>query len=247
MTFVDALLVTVAGFLAGIINTAIGSGSLVTYPALLLAGLPPITANVTNTVGLAPGAVAGAWAYRSELSGLRRELAVLVPVSALGAILGAALLLIIPSAAFRAIVPALILIACMLVALQPLLTRRLAEHPRRTRWGTLSVSVFAAGTYGGYFSAAQGILLLGILGLLVKADLQAQNALKCALQATVNVVAAVFFLVAGGFDLPLAACIAVGSLAGAPVGARIARALPARVFRIFVVAFGCIVAVILAI
>jgi uncharacterized protein len=238
-------LVVLAGVVAGVINTVVGSGSLVTYPVLVLAGVNPVAANITNTVGLAPGAVAGAVAFRRELTGQRPVVVRLLPASIVGAIVGAVLLRVLPASAFPYVVPVLILFATALVAFQPVIARRARGSEGRTRWVALIVCVLAASVYGGYFSAAQGIILLGILGVFLEATLTEQNAVKNLLQATVNVVAAVFFLIAGGADLLFAACVAVGSLAGAPLGAVVARRVPARAFRIGLVCFGLLVTVIM--
>lgn len=236
------LLVALAGLGAGIINTAVGSGSLITYPILVLVGLPPVTANITNTVGLAPGAVAGAWAYRHELVKQKSTILRLLPVAVVGAAIGAALLFVLPSKAFQFAVPVLILISAALVAFQPAIARRLGNRAGHTLWGSLTASVLAASIYGGYFSAAQGVILLGVLGIFLSSGLQQQNALKNLLQATVNVVAAIFFIIAGGTNWLFAGCVAVGALCGAPIGARLARRLPATVFRVAIVVFGIIVA-----
>lgn len=237
-------LVVLAAFVAGVINTVVGSGSLVTYPVLVLTGVPPVTANITNSVGLAPGAIAGAVAFRRELAGQRVVSARLLPTAAVGAVCGATLLLVLPSAAFRFIVPVLILLATTLVAMQPVIARG-SRRTHGTPWATLVTAVLAAAVYGGYFSAAQGIILIGILGVLLDVSITEQNAQKNLLQATVNLVAAIFFLIAGGANLLSAACVAVGSLAGAPVGAIVARRLPARVFRIGLVCFGLVVTVVM--
>ncbi len=147
---VDMLLVTAAGIAAGIINTAVGSGSLVTYPVLLLAGVPPVAASITNTVGLVPGTILGAWAYRHDLAERRPVVLRMAPVAAIGALTGGAALLVLPAAAFRTVVPVLVLIAVTLVAAQPAIVRRLRPHAR-TRWLPLAGSVFCCSMYGGYF------------------------------------------------------------------------------------------------
>lgn len=218
-------------------NTAVGSGSLITYPALLLVGLPPVIANVTNTVGLAPGAIAGAWTYRRELKRQRSAALWLAPISVVGAVAGASLLLTLPSATFNYVVPLLVIVSALLVGVQPLIVR-LGGSQRKERRIALGASVAAASVYGGYFSAAQGIILLGILGIFRAPDLQAQNALKNLLQAVVNVVAAVFFLVTTSVNFAFVACLAVGSLLGAPVGAWLARTVPQAVFRSVIVVLG---------
>lgn len=237
-----------AGLGAGVVNTAVGSGSLITYPVLLLTGLPPVVANVTNTVGLAPGALAGAWAFRQELRQHKQLLWRLVPIAAAGAVGGGTLLLVLPSEAFQLIVPVLIICAALLVGLQPLLLRRTraagADDARpRSRGVALGASVFGASVYGGYFSAAQGIILLGVFGLFIPKDVQAQNALKNLLQAIVNVVAAGFFLITASVNLLFVLALATGSLVGAPVGAWLARRTPPNVFRAVVAVFGCAVGV----
>ncbi|MFS0853634.1 sulfite exporter TauE/SafE family protein [Microbacterium sp. 179-I 3D4 NHS] len=241
----DILLVVAAGVCAGAVNTAVGSGSLITYPALLLAGLPPVVANVTNTIGLTPGSVMGAVAFRKELRAHRRILAVLLPVAIAGGVIGAALLRILPSDVFRFAVPVLVIGAAVLVGVQPLLRRR-ASSPESPRWAALVAAVAAASIYGGYFSAAQGILLLGILGVLLGGELVVQNALKNALQAVVNLVAAVFFLLTSPFHAGFVLCVAAGALAGAPLGAWLSRRIPERAFRMSVVVFGIAVGLILA-
>ncbi len=238
----DLLFVTLAALGAGAVNTAVGSGSLITYPTLLFVGLPPVLANVSNTVGLAPGALAGAWAYRAELRDQRRGLALLLPVCVIGAVGGAVLLLALPGEAFTLIVPILILFAATLVGVQPIVARLRTRAPR-DRWVPLGLSVGAASVYGGYFSAAQGIVLLGVLGLFQSTGLQAQNAMKNILQAVVNVVAAAFFIMTTSIDVRYAACVAAGSLLGAPLGARLARLLPPVLFRGVVVVFGFVVGI----
>lgn len=241
----DILLIVAAGVCAGAVNTAIGSGSLITYPALLVAGLPPVVANVTNTIGLTPGSVMGAASFRKELVAHRRLLAVLLPIATVGGVLGASLLRILPSGVFIFAVPVLVIGAAVLVGVQPVIRRRMAS-PRSPRWAMLGCAVAAASIYGGYFSAAQGILLLGILGVFLGGELTVQNALKNALQAVVNLVAAVFFLITSPFHVGFVLCIAVGSLAGAPLGAWLSRRVPERIFRSTVVVFGIVVGVVLA-
>ncbi|MDR3070270.1 MAG: sulfite exporter TauE/SafE family protein [Propionibacteriaceae bacterium] len=238
-------IVFLAGIGAGVVNTAVGAGSLITYPALLLAGLPPVVANVTNTVGLTPGSVAGTWAYRSELRSQKRLIVLLLPVAALGAVAGAALLLTLPSETFKFVVPILIIAAACLVGLQPLLAKSNSEV--RPHHLALAVSVTGASVYGGYFSAAQGIILLGFLGIFHKGGIQTQNALKNLLQTAVNIVAAVFFLITSQVDFRHVLCVAAGSLLGAPLGAWLARRIPQLLFRAIVTVFGLAVGILLII
>ncbi len=237
MDVLHILAVVVAGFGAGLINTLVGSGSLITYPVMVLFGVPPVTANIANTVGLVPGSLAGSWGYRRELARLRPLLLRLGAASVIGALIGAFLLTRLPSSTFSYVVPFLILFAALLVAFQPRIAAAM-KPVEGTRWRPLLVVVFLAGIYGGYFSAAQGIILLGVLGLYLSADLQEQNALKNLLQTLVNVVAAVFFVASGRIAWGYAGCVAVGSVIGALVGAWLARRLPAKFFRVFIVVFG---------
>jgi uncharacterized membrane protein YfcA len=227
---------------AGGINTVVGSGTLITFPVLLAFGYAPVTANVTNTLGLVPGSAAGAYGYRYELRGQWRRTARLACASVLGAVLGAVLLLSLPASAFKAIVPVFIGVALVLVVFQPRLSAWLvargAEPTHHAGWAVM-LSVFAAGVYGGYFGAAQGILLLAILGLGLPEDLQRVNAVKNVLAGLVNLVAAVIFVfVAPHIAWDAAALIAVGATAGGVLGARVGRRLPPGVLRAVVVAVG---------
>jgi uncharacterized protein len=241
MTVAEAVAVLAAGVAAGAVNTVVGSGTLITFPVLVALGFPPVTANVSNTIGLVPGSVAGAVGYRRELEGQGRRARRLGVASTAGGILGAGLLLVLPASAFKAIVPAFIAIALLLVVLQPWLSRRLATRPRRTREGPLTrLAVFATGIYGGYFGAAQGIMLLAVLGLALPDDLQRLNALKNVLAGLVNFVAGVVFAIVADPDWLAAGLIAVGAAAGGVLGARSGRRLSPPVLRAFIVVVGCV-------
>jgi uncharacterized protein len=243
VTPLDTAGVLLAGVAAGTINTVVGSGTLVTFPALLAVGLPPVTANVTNTVGLVPGSVAGAWGYRTELAGQGRRLRWLGAVSVLGALVGAMLLLRLPAGAFRAIVPVLIVVACVLVVIQPWLARRAARrHEGRLRTGgpLLSTGVFGSGIYGGYFGAAQGVLLIGLMGSLLDEDLQRVNGAKNVLAGVVNLTAGVVFAATAHVWWGTAALVAAGATLGGVIGARIGRRLPPVALRGIVVAVGIV-------
>ena len=245
MSLIELMAVVAAGFAAGAVNTIVGSGSLITYPVLVLLGVPPVTANVTNTVGLVPGSIAGAWGYRDKLQGQGALLLTLGGASVAGALGGALLLTQLPKGAFAYVVPVLILVAAVLVGLQPLIV-----NPARPTAGTHSCQllfwVFLSGIYGGYFSAAQGVILLGILGLFLTSGLQEQNAVKNVLQALVNVMAAILFVATGGVAWQYAGLVAIGSLVGAPVGASVAKRIPTRGFRIGIVVFGIFMAIVMA-
>jgi uncharacterized membrane protein YfcA len=237
----ELLAIALAGFAAGTINTVVGSGTLITFPVLLAFGYAPVTANVSNTVGLVPGSVSGAFGYRRELAGQRQRAVRLGTMSVLGGITGAVLLLALPASAFEAIVPAFIGFALVLVVVQPRLNAIIAERGdglgRRGRALTL-LGVYATGVYGGYFGAAQGILLLGILGLAFAQDLHRTNALKNVLAGLVNGVAGVFFIFAAHVEWGPAAVIAASSILGAQLGARYGRRLPPRVLRALIVVVG---------
>jgi uncharacterized membrane protein YfcA len=239
MTWYEALFVLVAGMGAGTINAVVGSGTLLTFPALLAVGIPPVLANVSNTVGLAPGAAAGAIGYRRELEGQRGRMLRLVPASLLGGIVGAVLLLTLPDSAFHAVVPVLILLGCLLVAFQPWLSRWISvpSHQHRGAWWVIP-AVFATGVYGGYFGAAQGVLLMAILGLGLDTNLQRMNGLKNVLATVVNSIAAVLFVVVHEVDWLAAGMIAVGSTIGGFIGARYGRKLPPIALRALIVCIG---------
>jgi hypothetical protein len=231
----------VAGIVAGTINTVVGSGTLFTFPVLLAFGYPPVTANVSNTVGLVPGSVAGAIGYREELRGQRRRLLRLSAASLTGGITGAVLLLTLPASAFKAIVPAFIAVALVLIVLQPRLSAALAArgvHKREHAGPFASAGVFAAGIYGGYFGAAQGIMLLAILSLSLNDELQRINALKVVLAGLVNLVAGIIFVFAAHIAWGAALLIAVGSTIGGFFGARWGKQLPESALRAVIVAVG---------
>jgi uncharacterized membrane protein YfcA len=232
--------IALAGLAAGAINALVGSGTLITFPVLLAFGYAPVTANVTNTVGLAPGNASGAIGYRRELTGQRARVLRLGLMSLAGGITGAVLLLVLPASAFKAIVPAFIALALMLVVLQPWLVGVLARREINLEQGivVLPAAVYLAGVYGGYFGAAQGILLLGILGAALAQDLHRTNALKNVLVGLVNGVAAVYFALAAHVDWGPAAIIAGGSIVGAQLGARYGRRLPPNALRAVIVAVG---------
>ena len=235
MSPLELFLIALAGTGAGFINTVAGSGTLITFPTLLALGVPPVTANVSNNVGLIPGSVAGAVGWRKELTGQRRRVLRLASASALGALLGAVLLLALPSKAFDLVVPGLILVGLLLVVVGPRINRRVARaaespHEPRDAWWTWPAT-FGAGVYGGYFGAAQGIILVGFLGLGLAESLHRLNALKNVLSALVNTVAAVVFVTVAHVDWLVAALIGGGSVVGALLGATLGRRLSPTLLR----------------
>ncbi len=246
VTAPEAIAVFAAGIAAGGINAVVGSGSLITFPTLLAFGVPPVLANVTNNVGLVPGGASGAYGYRRELTGQWGRLARLGVASAIGSVGGAILLLKLPASTFKVIVPVLILIACVLVILQPKLNGWLAAHRSGvSRHGGpgLWAGVCASGVYGGYFGAAQGVLMIGLLGIFLDEPLQRVNALKNGLTFIVNGVAAIVFISLTHVAWILAALIAAGSTIGGLVGARYGRRLPPVALRVTIVIIGVVSAV----
>lgn len=242
LSTLEMLAIVLAGAGAGMINTVVGSGTLVTFPVLLSVGFPPVTANVSNNVGLVPGSVSSVVGYRRELAGQWRRVARLGVASLLGGITGAALLLTLPASAFEAIVPAFIALALVLVVVQPRVAPWLAARrpPREHAGPALLAGVFAAGVYGGYFGAAQGILLLALLGLALPDDLHRLNGFKNVLAGVVNGVAAIVFVVSVDIAWVAAGLIAVGAVGGAQLGARYGRRLSPAALRGVIVAVGLV-------
>jgi uncharacterized membrane protein YfcA len=241
MSLGEIVAIACAGLAAGTINTLVGSGTLITFPVLLAFGYAPVTANISNTIGLVPGSVSGAIGYRRELSGQRKRALRLGAMSLTGGITGAVLLLVLPAAAFKAIVPVFIAIALVLTLLQPRLARWLVKREiDLERKGALLVplAVYLTGVYGGYFGAAQGILLLAILGVALAQDLHRTNALKNVLAGLTNGVAGLYFAFAAHVDWGPAAIIAGASILGAQLSARYGRRLPPDALRAVIVVVG---------
>jgi uncharacterized membrane protein YfcA len=244
----QALAIFAAGLAAGTINAVVGSGTLITFPTLLAFGYPPVLANVSNNVGLVPGVASGVIGYRAELTGQRRRIVRLGTASLGGGLAGAILLLTLPQGAFKAIVPVLIGVAVVMVVVQPRLAAwvaarqkaRIAPAPAAEAIGgpVIWVLVFLAGIYGGYFGAAQGVLLIGMLGIALGDTLQRINAVKNVLAGLVNGLAAVVFIIATHIDWGAAGLIAVGSIIGGQLGARIGRRLPPWGLRLLIVCVG---------
>lgn len=253
MTPGDAALIGAAGLLAGTVNAVAGGGTLVSFPALLATGLPAVTANITSSVGLLSGYLGGSVGYRAELADQRDRVRALAPAAAVGGVAGAVLLLMTPADAFRAVVPYLVLLSCALLALQPRLAR--AMSARRTlqdaaAQGTspgVRIGVLVAATYGSYFGAGLGVLLLAVLGILLEDHIQRLNAVKGLLSLGVNLVGVSVFVLSGHVAWSAAAVLAVTAYGGGLLGVRIARVLPASVLRTVVVVLGVVVAVVLLI
>jgi uncharacterized membrane protein YfcA len=238
----EAFAILLAGVGAGTINAVVGSGTLLTFPTLLAFGYPPVTANVSNTIGLVPGSVAGAWGYRRELEGQRPRVLRLGLASLLGGATGGILLLVLPAGAFKAIVPALIALGVLLVIFGPRISRWVAARHGDAGGEHWSVwpAVFATGIYGGYFGAAQGVILMAVLGIGVAETLQRLNATKNVLAAIVNAVAGLIFAFVADVDWTVVVLIATGSVMGGLLGAWVGRRLPAAVLRGVIVTVGVV-------
>jgi hypothetical protein len=239
------VLLVLAGVGAGIFNGVAGGGSLISFPVLLALGLSPLTANITNTVGIWPGYLGSAAGFRKEIAGQRRRFVRLSPVAGVGAVAGAVLLLTTSSADFTAIAPWLVLGASLLFASQPLLRRALggSGDPTRVHPVLLVIGTFAASIYGGYFGAGMGVMLLAILGLCLPDSIIRTSGLRTILSILVNGIAAVVFLIHGGLVWEAVALLAAGSLVGGWIGARVALAIPANALRLVVVVVGLVTAV----
>jgi uncharacterized protein len=239
--FLSSVFIFIAGLWAGTINSVVGSGTLVTFPVLVALGYAPVTATISNAMGLVAGGAAGAWGYRKELEGRGRQLLRLLPASLLGGISGAYLLLHLPDTVFFYAAPVLIVLALLMVAFQPKLqqwVRNREENPEhalrdRGHGFLLVLLVYLAGVYGGYFVAAQGILLVGILGVFMSGTIQNANAMKNILSLAVNVVAATSYVLFafGRIDWPVVGLIAASSLIGGVIGSKVGRRLSPKVLR----------------
>lgn len=252
MPVVDMILIALAGVGAGAINAVVGSGTLITFPTLVALGYPPVTSTMSNAVGLVAGSASGTWGYRRELRGQWNRLAWQLPASCVGAGLGAWLLLHLPERVFEQVVPVLLVAALALVVVGPRIQAyarrraedagRSAEHVSPGRMSALVFATFAVGVYGGYFTAAQGIMLIAAMGALLPEDMQRMNAAKNLLSLVVNIVAAVAYTVVA-FDRIswlAAGLIAIGSLLGGFLGAHYGRRLSPNALRAVIVVVGLI-------
>ena len=240
-----------AGFLAGGLNVVVGAGTLASFPILVLLGFPPLTATMANTIGIVPGSLSGVLVYRRELRAHYRVTGLLLPSSSAGGVTGALLLLHLSVDIFAAVIPWLIGIGTLLVLSGPAIKNRIGRvaatddvdatpFPRRGSKVASVVGAFLLGVYGGYFSAAQGILLVALLGITTTLLMQELNAVKNASVAAVNIIAATVFIFVSPelISWPIVALVALGSILGGLVGGRFARRLPAGLFRGFVVIVG---------
>lgn len=243
MSLLEILAIALAGVAAGAINTVVGSGTLITFPTLLAFGVPPVTANVSNTIGLVPGSAVGAVGYRRELRGQRSRVLHLASASLSGGLLGGVLLLLAPGA-FEQVVPALIGLGVLLVVFGPRISRWVARRheatgglPQRGAWWVWP-AMFACGIYGGYFGAAQGVLMMAVMGIGIDETLQRLNGAKNVLGALVNGVSGLLFAIVADVDWTIVLLLAVGTSLGGVIGASVGRRLPSVVLRTFIVVVG---------
>ncbi|SMX67393.1 hypothetical protein BSP109_00356 [Brevibacterium sp. Mu109] len=262
MEIYEIIAILLAGVGAGAINAAVGSGTLITFPALVAFGVPPVTATMSNAIGLIPGGVASSFGYREEIRGQGKRLLKLVPASLIGSLVGAFLLLTLPDDTFESVVPVLIVVALLLVVFQPMVQRFLRKKktveivetaevdPASAgmgllspgRWMLVTLIVFLTAIYGGYFAAAQGIILVGLLGLVLPDSLQRINGAKNVLVLVVNITSATVYTIVGFDRIHWLAVllIAIGSLFGGYFGARVARKLSPVLLRVIIVVLGLV-------
>lgn len=253
MTGLEQLAVLAAGLGAGILTSTVGVASLLSFPVLVAVGIPPVVANASNTVGMTPAGMSGSFGYREELRAHPKVTAMVVLTCAIGAVIGAFLLLGLDPSVFEAIVPWLILFTCLLVGAQPWITRWLKRHhdaanpPAPREQMSPPTTFFAAltGVYGGYFGAGSGVMMVAVLGLGLDLDLRIVNALKTLAVLSANVVAGLIFLAVADLDWPAIVLLATGSVVGGYVGARIGRKLPPTLFRVLIVIAGVTAAVLM--
>jgi uncharacterized protein len=244
MTTLAVSAVIGAAMVAGAANAIVGSGSLLTFPTLIALGYAPLVANVSNSVGLVFGTASGALGYRRELAGQRSRILHLLGFSVVGGAIGALLLLVLPSGVFQAVVPVLVLLAIILVAVQPWLTRKLSDRgPSRTSAVLLRAGVFATGVYGGYFGAAQGVILMALVAVLIDDSLQRLNGLKNVLMAFATAAPAIIFVIRAPVAWEPAVLIALGSIAGAQLGSLVGRRLSPVILRAIIIVGGLAVLV----
>ncbi|HEY1606249.1 MAG TPA: sulfite exporter TauE/SafE family protein [Allosphingosinicella sp.] len=242
MSFLHLFPLFLAAVAAGGFNALAGGGSIFTFPALIAAGVPPLVANVTNTVALCPGYVGGVLAQRRDLAGQGRRMAILLPVAAAGGLAGALLLTRTSEKTFESLVPPLVLAACGLLAVQDRVRALLARRSARIPLAWAIGPVFLAAIYGGYFGAGLSVVFLAMIGLAIDDNLTRLNGLKQAMALATNVAAALFFAATARVVWPAAAVMAAGALLGGAAGGRLANAVRPFTLRIVVIAVGILLA-----
>ncbi|RJQ75168.1 sulfite exporter TauE/SafE family protein [Pseudonocardiaceae bacterium YIM PH 21723] len=240
-------LVVLAGVVAGLVNAIAGAGSLLTFPALVGLGLSPLAANVSNCVGISFGNASTVWGFRGMLAGQRPLLVRLLLPAVVGSLLGAGLLLCLPSQVFVLVAPALVALGAVLTLIQPLIARKLDWLSREGGGGAgLVIGIFATSVYGGYFGSGIGVIFLAVLGMFVAGPLSSLNAIKSVLQLISNGVAGLIYCFTGPVAWPFVAALAAGSIVGGLIGARVSRYVSALQLRIAVGTIGLLAAAVMA-
>jgi len=249
MGVIEYIMIGLAAVAGGFVNAFAGGGTLITFPMLTAVGIPPVVANITNTVALCPGYIGGTFAQRSDLAGQKRRMWLLLPTGVVGGIAGGVLLLFTSDALFRRLIPYLILTAVVLLTFQDRMRNwvmgRMSDAGHRHLNEAWSMAlIFPAAVYGGYFGAGLGVMMLAVLGLVLEDTLTRLNALKQSLSFSINIAAAIFFLFSGQVVWPAAIVMAVGALGGGVLGGRMAGRIMPIVLRWIVIGVGLVVAVV---
>jgi uncharacterized membrane protein YfcA len=236
----DDVVLVLIGVLAGVFNGVAGGGQLLIFPALLAMGIPAFNANVTSTVGILPSYASGIFGFRRHLSGQRAQLRTLVPWTCVGAVAGSILLLVTPASSFRSLVPWLVLLATSLFAVQPLVVRMISHvaPDHASRRAVLLGGTFVVALYGGYFGAAMGVMMLALYGLLLVETLATISGIRLVLSILIGTLSATIFIIDGRVVWLAAGALALGSLVGGLLGARVALWLPATALRVVIVVVG---------
>jgi len=249
MGTLEHILIGLAAVAGGLVNALAGGGTLITFPMMIAVGIPPVVANITNTVALCPGYIGGTFAQRNDLTGQKRRLCLLLPTGGVDGIAGGILLLYTSESVFRKLIPYLILTAVALLAFQDRIRNwvmaRMSDHGHRhlnEAWSM--ILIFPAAVYGGYFGAGLGVMMLAVLGLVLDDSLTRLNALKQSLSFSINIAAAIFFLFSGQVVWSAAIVMAVGALAGGVLGGRMAGRIKQVTLRWIVIGIGLLVAVV---
>jgi len=247
LTPLDDLAVAAAGLFAGAVNAIAGAGSLLTFPVMIGVGLTPLSANVTNSIGVVPGNLSGTWGFRNELRGQRSRLAGFAAPAIVGSLLGGILLLVLPAHSFTLVAPALLGLASLLTVAQPVIARKVGQSPSRRNNAALSTGIFAVSIYGGYFGSGIGVLFIAVLSIFVADQLSRLNAAKTVLQALANGVAGILFAFFAPVHWWLVLILSVSSAVGGPIGARLSVHIPAKVLRAVIGVLGLASAIVLAV
>lgn len=247
MEFSEYIIVFIAAISAGFVNALAGGGTLITFPVLIALGIPPVAANITNTIALCPGYFGGTYAQRNDFLKLKQRLWQILPIAIAGGVAGGLLLINTPETFFRSLIPYLIFLAVIIMSLQPVLKKVL--HKRGLNRTDNKINpllfflIFFAAVYGGYFGAGLGVILMAVLGLLINESLTRINALKQATSFLINIVAAIYFCFSGRVVWPVVIVMIAGSLGGGLLGGKVAGRMNPEVLRWIIVAIGITVSV----